>query len=53
MDSCGARMMEPVMKVEITAEMGTTGRIGQDIMRKRGNIVDTEQRGGLEVCYDL
>ncbi len=49
MKSAGARLLEPVMKLEITSEHGMAGKIGQDIIRKRGFLLSTDERGGLEV----
>ena len=49
LESADARMLEPVMKLEITSDMDLAGSVGQDLIRKRGNILHSEQRGGMQV----
>ena len=49
LESADARMLEPVMRLEITSDMDLAGSIGQDLIRKRGNILSSEQKGGMQV----
>ena len=51
LESAGAKMLEPIMKLEITSEVDMAGSIGQDLIKKRGSILHSEQRaaGGQQV----
>ena len=49
LESADARMLEPVMKLEITSDMDLAGLIGQDLIKKRGSILHSAQRGGVHV----
>ena len=44
LESAGAKLLEPIMKLEITSEMDMAGSIGQDLIKKRGSILHSEQR---------
>ncbi len=51
--AAGTRLLEPLMRVEVSTEEELASAVAQDLMRRRGQVVETEDRGGLRAVEAL
>ncbi len=47
--AAGARLLEPVMQLEVATDEEMAKVVTQDLIRRRGAVLSTEDRGGLKV----